>query len=123
MALLLSTRCQRDSAAFRLRYVSFNVNSYRSVTEERDFILKMDAGENLILEVQKNPVLYDKSNAQYKDQRMKKDLWIQIGARLGLDGKCSFIHPFLSIRFLLLTVCMNKSATFKIIMWMYRMIF
>ena len=48
----------------------------------------MDASctDKLILLVQANPVLYDKSAAGYKDALKKGDIWWQIGVEIGVNG-------------------------------------
>ncbi|CAB3981602.1 Hypothetical predicted protein [Paramuricea clavata] len=38
--------------------------------------------EQLILEVQRNPVLYNKSHPMFKDARKKKDIWNEIGSKV-----------------------------------------
>ena len=44
-------------------------------------------GEQLILLVRDNPVLYDKSRLDYMDAEMKDNIWARIAAELGRDGK------------------------------------
>ena len=46
-------------------------------------ILKED--EELVLEVRKYPVLYDKANAAYKDKRAKSNAWKEIDRKLGYE--------------------------------------
>lgn len=43
--------------------------------------------EILVLEVEKYPVLYDKSNKHYKNKIMKNQLWVEIGAKLNSDAE------------------------------------
>lgn len=43
-----------------------------------------DKTEELILEIEKNPILYDKSRSDYKDADKKKDVWKEIADRVGL---------------------------------------
>ena len=43
--------------------------------------------EKLILEVEKNEVLYNKSSQMFKDIRKKQDIWREIGERLQCSGK------------------------------------
>ena len=58
-----------------------------------------DNNEVLIYEVQKNPILFDKANTSYKDTKRKKDVWRQIGERVGVDGKIQFLYiAFLYIK-------------------------
>ena len=71
----------------------------------------MDISEALILEVQNNPILYDKSTKDYKDSRKKRDVWIQVGARVALDGECYFISSLSLIDFYHTNV-MNSLTTF-----------
>ena len=47
----------------------------------------MDVNEFLINEVEKNPLLFEKTDREYKDTRKKKDVWDEIGGRLGLSDK------------------------------------
>ena len=57
----------------------------------------MDKTEVLILEVEKNPVLFDKADKSYKEAVKKKDIWKGIGEKVGLTGvwlkKIQFIFP------------------------------
>ncbi|ESP05348.1 hypothetical protein LOTGIDRAFT_152192 [Lottia gigantea] len=46
----------------------------------------MDKTEVLILEVEKNPVLFDKAEKTYKETVKKKDIWKGIGEKVGLTG-------------------------------------
>ena len=48
----------------------------------------MDKTEAMILQVEKNRVLYDKSEKDYKDIKKKKreTIWHAIGLRVGLTG-------------------------------------
>ena len=46
----------------------------------------MDKTEVLILEVSKNPVLFNKTEKAYKDIAQKKDIWKGIGEKIGLTG-------------------------------------
>ncbi|XP_064595384.1 uncharacterized protein LOC135461994 [Liolophura sinensis] len=46
----------------------------------------MDIKERIILEVEKNPVLFDKSNPNYKRADLKEDIWSSIGGKLGISG-------------------------------------
>ena len=46
----------------------------------------MDKTEVLILEVSKNPVLFNKAEKAYKDIAQKKDIWKGIGEKIGLTG-------------------------------------
>ncbi len=43
--------------------------------------------EKLILEVEKNEILYDKSSEAFKDVRKKLDIWKEIGERIKCNGK------------------------------------
>ncbi|XP_022086185.1 transcription factor Adf-1-like [Acanthaster planci] len=43
-------------------------------------------GENLILEVQKYPQLYDRSLEAYKDTLQKQDIWEAVGGRVNMSG-------------------------------------
>ena len=43
----------------------------------------MDKTEMLILEVSKNPVLFDKTEEAYKDATKKKNIWKGIGEKIG----------------------------------------
>lgn len=43
--------------------------------------------ERLIIEVEKNPVLFDKSHHLYKEAAKKADIWNAVGARIELTGK------------------------------------
>ena len=49
----------------------------------------MDAScaDKLILLVQANPVLYNKSAAGYKDPLKKGDIWRQVGVEIGANGE------------------------------------
>ena len=51
----------------------------------------MDKTEQLILEVQKNPIIYDKNHKDYKDIVKKRDFFTDIGNRVGLTGRCKSI--------------------------------
>lgn len=46
-----------------------------------------EADELLILEVQKNPILYDKSLPEYKRADKKEDVWSDIAKRIGITGE------------------------------------
>ena len=46
-----------------------------------------DKTELIILEVEKNPILCDKSRSDYKEVHKKKDVWRDIAARLALTGE------------------------------------
>ena len=46
----------------------------------------MDKTKILILEVAKNPVLFDKAEKAYKKAVKKKDIWKGIGEKIGLTG-------------------------------------
>ena len=48
--------------------------------------MTMDKTEAMILEVEKNRVLYDKSDKNYKDCMKKRDKWKAIGQKIGLTG-------------------------------------
>ena len=43
--------------------------------------------EELILEVKKNEILYNKSSKLFKDSRKKQDVWKEIGEKLKYTGK------------------------------------
>lgn len=45
-----------------------------------------DKTEEIISEIEKNPILYDKSLKGYKDVDKKKDVWKAIAKRVGLTG-------------------------------------
>ena len=58
---------------------------------------KMDAKtEQLLIEIEKNPVIYDKSQREYKDVTKRKDIFNEIGERLNLTGKsiCMLYNDF-----------------------------
>ena len=46
-----------------------------------------DIAEKLIVEVQKNPPLFDKSNPLFKDTLKKVVIWKAIGRILGINGE------------------------------------
>ncbi|XP_071960060.1 uncharacterized protein [Antedon mediterranea] len=43
--------------------------------------------ETLIAEVEQNPMLYDKSDPNFKNIPMKRDMWQDIGMRTGMSGE------------------------------------
>ena len=43
--------------------------------------------EELILEVEKYPCLYDKKLASYKDSDFKSEIWRKISTKLKISGK------------------------------------
>ena len=56
--------------------------------------------EKLILEVQKNEILYDKTNRMFKDITKKQDIWNEIGEKLQCSGKhvwLTFYKPLFEI--------------------------
>ncbi|ESO92212.1 hypothetical protein LOTGIDRAFT_162867 [Lottia gigantea] len=60
----------------------------------------MDKTEVLILEVEKNPVLFDKAEKTYKETVKKKDIWKGIGEKVGLtDNSWSLVSPSASRMF------------------------
>jgi len=46
----------------------------------------MDISEAIIIEVEKNNVLFDKSQRDYKNIDKKRDIWKAIGKKVGLTG-------------------------------------
>ena len=52
-------------------------------------LIKMDK-EPLILEVENNAALYDKTHTMFEDSHKKKDIWDAIGERLGVSGKSRY---------------------------------
>ena len=47
----------------------------------------MDVNEQVIVEVEQKPILFDKSREDYKRSDIKDDVWRQIGARIGVTGE------------------------------------
>lgn len=43
--------------------------------------------ENLIIEVGKKPILYDKSLGSYKNSNYREDIWKEVANELKADGK------------------------------------
>ena len=43
-------------------------------------------GERLIIEVEKQPTLWDKTEPKYKDLDHRETLWAKIGKLLDMDG-------------------------------------
>ena len=41
----------------------------------------------MLIEIEKNPVVFNKGHKYYKDVTKKKDVWKEIGLRLGLTSK------------------------------------
>lgn len=54
--------------------------------------------EQIINEVHKNPVLYDTSHCDYKNNRKKDQVWDEIGRRYGISGKYLLILYFTYIK-------------------------
>ena len=52
----------------------------------------IDKTEALILEISKNNVIYDKTDRFYKDVTKRRDIYQEIGVRIGLTGK--FLHIY-----------------------------
>jgi hypothetical protein len=50
-----------------------------------------DIIERLIVEVEKHPILYDKSLQEYKDTDKKDRVWKEVSDKLNLTGKSTFI--------------------------------
>ena len=46
----------------------------------------VDKTEAMILEIEKNHVLYDKADTDYKDIMKKRDIWKAIGQKVRLTG-------------------------------------
>lgn len=42
--------------------------------------------ERLLIEIEKNPCLYDKQCSMYKDNEKKDDVWKNICTRVGITG-------------------------------------
>ena len=48
-----------------------------------------DKTEKMINEISKNPVLYNKTDKNYKDMKKRRDVYIIIAEKIGLTGKLS----------------------------------
>ena len=48
-----------------------------------------DKTEKTIIEISKNPVLYDKTDKNNKDMKKRRDVYHEIDEKIGLTGKLS----------------------------------
>ena len=53
----------------------------------------MDKTEAMIMKFKKNPVLFDKTEKDYKDIVKKRDIWKAIGQKVGLTGTRWWYSP------------------------------
>ena len=47
----------------------------------------VDKTELMLIEIEKNPVVFNKGHKYYKDVTKIKDVWKEIGMKLGLTSK------------------------------------
>ena len=67
--------------------------------------------EKLILEVENNPALYDKSSAFFKDTLKKDDIWKTIADRVGFNSKyIKYDENQLFTNLLQIGLCQNSSS-------------
>ena len=53
--------------------------------------------EKLVLEIEKNLILYDKEKRDYKDAAKKDDVWDVIAKRVGLKDVAEFVFSLLNV--------------------------
>lgn len=55
----------------------------------------IDKTDKIIIEVEKNPILFDKKEKDYKDAAKKRDVWKHIAQGVGMTGNNIHVLQFI----------------------------